>query len=56
MWRFNEYLQEVLALAAAVYESPSFSYTDTLASSVFNSVSTKSAKNRYFSLFRFLEC
>ncbi|KAI4468239.1 e3 ubiquitin-protein ligase kcmf1 [Holotrichia oblita] len=36
MWRFNEYLQEVLALAAAVYESPSFSYTDTLASSVFN--------------------
>ncbi|KAK9707799.1 Zinc finger, ZZ type [Popillia japonica] len=37
MWRFNEYLQEVLALAAAVYESPSFSYTDTLASSVFNS-------------------
>ncbi|GJQ79260.1 putative zinc ion binding protein [Trypoxylus dichotomus] len=37
LWRFNEYLQEVLALAAAVYESPSFSYTDTLASSIFNS-------------------
>lgn len=35
-WRFNEYLQEVLALPAAVYESPSFSYTDTLAASIFS--------------------
>ncbi|XP_050295437.1 dystrobrevin beta-like isoform X2 [Anthonomus grandis grandis] len=35
-WRFNEYLQEVLALPAAVYESPTFSYTDTLASSIFS--------------------
>ncbi|ERL92307.1 hypothetical protein D910_09624, partial [Dendroctonus ponderosae] len=35
-WRFNEYLQEVLALPAAVYESPTFSYTDTLAASIFN--------------------
>lgn len=38
-WRFNEYLQEVLALPAAVYESPSFSYTDTLAASIFSPVS-----------------
>ncbi|XP_060536455.1 dystrobrevin beta isoform X2 [Cylas formicarius] len=35
-WRFNEYLQEVLALPAAVYESPTFSYADTLAGSIFN--------------------
>ncbi|XP_066139060.1 dystrobrevin beta-like isoform X2 [Euwallacea fornicatus] len=35
-WRFNEYLQEVQALPAAVYESPSFSYTDTLAASIFS--------------------
>ncbi|KAL1512783.1 hypothetical protein ABEB36_002314 [Hypothenemus hampei] len=35
-WRFNEYLQEVLALPAAVYESPSFNYSDTLATSIFN--------------------
>lgn len=41
MWRFNEYLQEVLALPAAVYESPSFSYVDTLASSIFIQVRHK---------------
>nr|XP_022921250.1 dystrobrevin beta isoform X2 [Onthophagus taurus] len=35
-WRFNEYLQEVLALPAAVYESPTFNFTDTLASSIFS--------------------
>ncbi|KAJ8925465.1 hypothetical protein NQ315_009299 [Exocentrus adspersus] len=35
-WRFNEYLQEVLALPAAVYESPSFNYTDSLANSIFS--------------------
>ncbi|CAG9762189.1 unnamed protein product [Ceutorhynchus assimilis] len=35
-WRFNEYLQEVLALPAAVYESPTFSYSDTLAASIFS--------------------
>ncbi|KAF2900168.1 hypothetical protein ILUMI_06016 [Ignelater luminosus] len=35
-WRFNEYLQEVLALPAAVYESPTFNYTDSLSSSIFN--------------------
>ncbi|KAJ8947876.1 hypothetical protein NQ318_010022 [Aromia moschata] len=35
-WRFNEYLQEVLALPAAVYESPTFNYTDSLANSIFN--------------------
>ncbi|XP_045461197.1 dystrobrevin beta isoform X4 [Harmonia axyridis] len=34
-WRFNEYLQEVLALPAAVYESPTFNYTDSLASTIF---------------------
>lgn len=37
-WRFNEYLQEVLALPAAVYESPTFSYTDALASTIFSPV------------------
>ncbi|XP_068895669.1 dystrobrevin beta isoform X4 [Tenebrio molitor] len=35
-WRFNEYLQEVLALPAAVYESPTFNYTDSLANTIFN--------------------
>ncbi|XP_046387274.1 dystrobrevin beta [Ischnura elegans] len=33
--RFDEYLQEVLALPAALYESPTFSYNDGLASSIF---------------------
>lgn len=37
-WRFNEYLQEVLALPAAVYESPTFNYTDSLASTIFSPV------------------
>lgn len=37
-WRFNEYLQEVLALPAAVYESPTFNYTDSLANSIFSPV------------------
>ncbi|CAH0551696.1 unnamed protein product [Brassicogethes aeneus] len=36
-WRFNEYLQEVLALPAAVYESPTFNYTDSLANTIFSS-------------------
>ncbi|XP_014214877.1 dystrobrevin beta [Copidosoma floridanum] len=36
-WRFSDYLQEVLALPAAVYESPSFCYSDGLASSIFPS-------------------
>ncbi|XP_063905364.1 dystrobrevin beta isoform X3 [Zophobas morio] len=35
-WRFNEYLQEVLALPAAVYESPTFNYTDSLANTIFS--------------------
>ncbi|XP_013149309.1 PREDICTED: dystrobrevin beta [Papilio polytes] len=34
--RLSDYLREVLALPAAVYESPSFSYNDTLALSIFN--------------------
>ncbi|KAJ8932927.1 hypothetical protein NQ314_014344 [Rhamnusium bicolor] len=38
-WRFNEYLQEVLALPAAVYESPTFNYTDSLANSIFSPLS-----------------
>lgn len=37
--RFAEYLQEVLALPAAVYESPSFSYSESLATSIFSGVS-----------------
>lgn len=39
MWRFAEYLQEVLALPAAVYESPTFYYDDVLPSTIFNPVS-----------------
>lgn len=39
MWRFSEYLQEVLALPAAVYESPSFSFSEDLANNIFNTVS-----------------
>lgn len=34
--KFNEYLQEVLALPAAVYESPTFNFNDSLALSIFN--------------------
>ncbi|XP_076181726.1 dystrobrevin beta isoform X4 [Ptiloglossa arizonensis] len=34
-WRFAEYLKEVLALTAAVYESPSFGYSEGLANSIF---------------------
>ncbi|KAL0811907.1 hypothetical protein ABMA28_009321 [Loxostege sticticalis] len=36
MKRLSDYLREVLALPAAVYESPSFSYNDSLALSIFN--------------------
>ncbi|KAL4716428.1 hypothetical protein ACJJTC_015856 [Scirpophaga incertulas] len=34
--RLSDYLREVLALPAAVYESPSFSYNDSLALTIFN--------------------
>ncbi|XP_014486703.1 PREDICTED: dystrobrevin beta isoform X4 [Dinoponera quadriceps] len=34
-WRFADYLKEVLALTAAVYESPSFGYSEGLANSIF---------------------
>ncbi|XP_023318880.1 dystrobrevin beta isoform X2 [Trichogramma pretiosum] len=34
-WRFADYLQEVLALPAALYESPSFGYSDGLATLIF---------------------
>jgi len=37
-WRFADYLKEVLALTAAVYESPSFGYSDGLANSIFPAV------------------
>lgn len=37
MWKFNEYLQDVLALPAAVYESPSFPYSSQLANDIFPS-------------------
>lgn len=49
MWRFAEYLQEVLALPAAVYESPTFYYDDVLPSTVFNPVSILSTRlEKYF--------
>ncbi|KAG8319009.1 hypothetical protein J6590_100517, partial [Homalodisca vitripennis] len=35
-WKFSEYLREVLCLPAAVYESPSFSYNDNLATDIFS--------------------
>ena len=35
---FSEYLKEALTLPAAVYESPSFPYTEHLASSIFDGV------------------
>lgn len=38
--RFSEYLQEVLALPAAVFESPSFAYSDNLATHIFDGVRT----------------
>lgn len=38
VWKFTEYLQEVLALPAAVYESPSFNYSDGLANTIFPGV------------------
>lgn len=38
-WKFNEYLQEVLALPAAVYESPTFPFTSQLANDIFPTVS-----------------
>ncbi|XP_026319872.1 dystrobrevin beta isoform X2 [Hyposmocoma kahamanoa] len=36
MKRLSDYLREVLALPAAVYESPSFNYNDSLALTMFN--------------------
>lgn len=39
-WRFSEYLKEVLSLTAAVYESPSFGYSEGLANSIFPQVSS----------------
>ncbi|KOB75471.1 Transporter, partial [Operophtera brumata] len=39
--RLAEYLREVLALPAAVYESPSFSYDDALPLSIFNQWCTR---------------
>lgn len=38
MWKFNEYLLDVLALPAAVYESPSFPFSNQLANDIFPSV------------------
>lgn len=34
-WKFREYLQEVLLLPSAVYESPSFHYTDQISAEIF---------------------
>ncbi|XP_060870761.1 dystrobrevin beta-like isoform X1 [Metopolophium dirhodum] len=35
-WKFREYLQEVLVLPSAVYESPSFHYTDQISAEIFS--------------------
>lgn len=37
-WKFREYLQEVLVLPSAVYESPSFHYTDQISAEIFSGV------------------
>lgn len=34
-WKLSEYLKEVLALPAAVYESPTFHFTDGLENELF---------------------
>ncbi|XP_066591793.1 dystrobrevin beta-like isoform X2 [Prorops nasuta] len=34
-WRFGDYLKEVLALTAAIYETPSFGYSEGLACTIF---------------------
>lgn len=53
-WRFNEYLQEVLALPAAVYESPTFNYTDSLANSIFSPVSDFSDVRFHINIFIYI--
>ncbi|XP_059055620.1 dystrobrevin beta isoform X1 [Achroia grisella] len=47
MKRLSDYLREVLALPAAVYESPSFAYNDSLALSIFNQQSGKITVNDF---------
>ena len=47
-WRFAEYLKEVLALPAAVYESPSFGYSDGLANLIFPPVGHCSSTTTYY--------
>lgn len=37
-WKFREFLQEVLVLPSAVYESPSFHYTDQISAEIFSGV------------------
>lgn len=37
-WKFREYLQEVLVLPSAVYESPSFHYNDQIPAEIFSGV------------------
>lgn len=37
-WKFQEYLQEILALPSAVYESPSFHYNDQIPAEIFSGV------------------
>lgn len=45
--RFSEYLQEVLTLPAAVYESPSFPYSEDLAASIFDGVGKDTLRARH---------
>lgn len=37
-WKFREYLQEVLVLPSAIYESPSFHYSDQIPTEIFSGV------------------
>jgi len=62
VWRFDEYLKEVLALPAAVYESPSFSYSPDLGNTIFNTVCNiypifpRSKINRLYTIYRDSNC
>lgn len=50
-WRFTEYLKEVLSLTAAVYETPSFPYSEGLGSTIFPPVSFNMSSIELFNYF-----
>ncbi|XP_053598573.1 dystrobrevin beta isoform X2 [Microplitis demolitor] len=44
-WKFTEYLKEILSLPAAVYETPSFPYSEDLSNSIFKPDSKVTVNN-----------